>query len=137
MIPVMRYRNASAAIEWLCHAFRFRKHQVFLDADGKVVHAELAYGASMMMIGPVADTEFGRYLRQPDEIGGAETQAVYVVVDDADAHYAHAKAAGARILLDIKTQDYGGRDYSCRDLEGHIWSFGTYNPWSAAMAVIE
>lgn len=84
------------------------------------------------MIGPVADTPFGKYLKQPDEISGAVTQAVYVIVDDADAHYAKAKEAGAEILLDIKTQDYGGRDYTCRDPEGHIWSFGTYSPWAKA-----
>jgi uncharacterized glyoxalase superfamily protein PhnB len=68
-------------------------------------------------------------MKQPDEIGGAETQSAYVVVPDADAHYARAKAAGAEILIDIKDEGYGGRGYGCRDLEGHIWYFGTYNPW--------
>jgi uncharacterized glyoxalase superfamily protein PhnB len=57
------------------------------------------------------------------------TQGIYVVVDDDDAHYARAKDAGAEIVIDIKTQDYGGRDYTARDLEGHVWTFGTYDPW--------
>ena len=68
-------------------------------------------------------------IRQPDEIGGVETQSAYVIVDDADAIYASAKAAGAEILLDIRDADYGGRGFTCRDLEGHMWSFGTYDPW--------
>jgi uncharacterized glyoxalase superfamily protein PhnB len=81
------------------------------------------------MLGSVVDSEFGRLMKQPDEIGGAETQSCYVIVKDADAHYARAKAAGAKIVLDIKDEDYGGRGYSCRDPEGHIWTFGTYDPW--------
>jgi uncharacterized glyoxalase superfamily protein PhnB len=59
------------------------------------------------------------------------TQGTYVVVADVDGHYARAKAAGAEIVLDLKKQDYGGRDYTCRDLEGHVWTFGTYDPWAA------
>jgi uncharacterized glyoxalase superfamily protein PhnB len=51
-------------------------------------------------------------------------------VDDADAHYARAAAAGAEIVLDIVDEDYGGRGYSCRDPEGHLWNFGTYDPWA-------
>jgi uncharacterized glyoxalase superfamily protein PhnB len=47
----------------------------------------------------------------------------------ADAHYAGAKAAGAEMVLDIQDQDYGGRGYTCRDLEGYLWSFGDYDPW--------
>jgi uncharacterized glyoxalase superfamily protein PhnB len=66
---------------------------------------------------------------QPDEIGGRETQSPYVVVADADAVYATAKAAGAQIVIDIKDESYGGRGFTCRDLEGRLWSFGTYDPW--------
>ena len=68
-------------------------------------------------------------MKQPDEIGGAETQTAYVIVKDADAVYSRAKAAGAKIVIDIKNEDYGGRGFSCRDLEGHLWNFGTYDPW--------
>ena len=84
----------------------------------------------MIMLGSVTDTEFGRLMRQPDEIGGKATQSIYVVVPDADAVYASAKAAGAGIAIEIKDEDYGGRGFSCRDLEGHLWSFGTYDPWA-------
>ena len=68
-------------------------------------------------------------MRQPDEVGGIETQSCYLVVDDADAHYARTVAAGAEIVLDIKSDGFGRRGYSCSDPQGHIWNFGTYNPW--------
>jgi uncharacterized glyoxalase superfamily protein PhnB len=55
-----------------------------------------------------------------------------VIVPDADAHYERAKAAGAAIVYDIRDEDYGGRGYSCRDPEGHLWNFGTYDPWAAS-----
>ena len=85
----------------------------------------------MVMLGSVKESEFDRFMKQPDEIGGAETQSAYVIVSDADVFYARAKTAGAKIVLDIKDEDYGGRGFSCRDLEGHLWNFGTYDPWTA------
>ena len=96
---------------------------------GRVAHAELTLGSGMIMLGDV-ETEYGRLVAAPS-YGEPVTQGIYVVVEDADAHYARAKAAGAEIVLDIKTQDYGGRDYTARDLEGHVWTFGTYDPWVA------
>lgn len=129
IIPGMRYRNAPAAIEWLCKAFGFEKHLVVPGPNGTIAHAQLTFGNGMIMLGSGHDNEYGRLIKQPDEIGGAATQAAYVIVPDADAHYALAKAAGAEIVIDIADADYGGRGYTCRDLEGHIWNFGTYNPW--------
>ena len=85
----------------------------------------------MIMLAAVVknETEFGCLLKQPDEIGGAETQSAYLIFKDADAVHARAKAAGAKIAIEIKDEDYGGRDFSCYDLEGHLWTFGTYDPW--------
>jgi uncharacterized glyoxalase superfamily protein PhnB len=131
IVPAMRYRDANAAVEWLCKNFGFEEHGVYRNDQGQVIHAELSFGNGMIMLGPVADTPFSRFMRQPNDVGG-ETQSCYVIVSDADAHYAKAKAGGAEILLDIKDEDYGGRGYSCRDLEGHIWTFGTYDPWPAS-----
>jgi uncharacterized glyoxalase superfamily protein PhnB len=124
----MRYRNAAAAIDWLCSAFGFEKH-VVTGEEGGIRHAHLTLGNDMIMVWPVRDSALDRLMKQPDEIGGAETQSCYFVVEDADAHYRNAKAAGADIVLDINDDDHGGRGYSCRDPEGHIWSFGTYDPW--------
>lgn len=128
LIPALRYRDVRAAVDWLCRAFGFERHAVYEQND-QIVHAELAFGNGMIMLGPVADTEFGRYMVQPDEIDGRETQTSYLVTDDADSVYINAKAAGAEIVRDIRDEDYGGRGFSCRDPEGHLWSIGTYNPW--------
>lgn len=131
VIPCLRYRDVPAAIEWLCENFGFEKRLVMPTDDGTIAHAQLSFGNGMIMLGPVleVETEFGRLIKQPDEIGGAETQSAYVIVSDADAVYTRAKDAGAEIVIDIRDEDYGGRGFSCRDLEGHLWSFGTYDPW--------
>jgi len=109
--------------------FGFEKQLVVANPDGTIAHAQLSFGNGMIMLGSVADTEFGRLMKQPDEIGGAETQSSYVIVSDADLVYARAKAANAEIVREIKDEDYGGRLFTCRDLEGHLWSIGTYDPW--------
>jgi uncharacterized glyoxalase superfamily protein PhnB len=129
IIPGLRYRRAPAAIDWLCSAFGFEKQLVVPGENDTIAHAQLTYGNSMIMLGSVRENESRGWLKQPDEIGGAETQTCYLIVQDADAHYAKATAAGAQILMDIKDQDYGGRGYSCLDPEGHVWHIGTYDPW--------
>ena len=68
---------------------------------------------------------------RPRDAGGV-TMGVYVIVEDADAHFARAKAAGAEIAREPVTQDYGGRDYTCKDPEGNVWTFGTYDPWAVS-----
>jgi len=77
----------------------------------------------------LAIVAYGCLIKQPDEIGGFETQSAYVVVSDADEIYRRAKIAGAEIVIEIKDEDYGGRVFSCRDLEGHLWNIGSYDPW--------
>ena len=129
IIPGLRYRNAPAAIDWLCNTFGFERHLVVPMPDGSIAHAQLRLGGGMIMLGSIHENELGRLIKQPDEIGGMETQAAYIVVTDADAVYARVKKAGTQILIEIKDEDYGGRGFSCRDLEGHIWSVGTFNPW--------
>jgi len=129
IIPCLAYRDAPAAIDWLCRAFGFRRHAVY--ADGDVVHhAQLTFGNGMIMLSS-ADKggNWGKRIAQPDQVGGRETQSPCVIVADADAHYAQAKAAGAQIVDEISDQDYGGRGYACRDPEGHLWWFGSYDPW--------
>ena len=129
IVPGMSYRNAPQAIDWLCRVFGFEKHAVAPGPDNTILHAELTLGGGMIMLGSVQDNEQSRFIKQPDEIGGAETRGVYLIVNDADAIYARVKAAGAEILLDIEDKFYGGRGFTCRDLEGRIWNIGTYDPW--------
>src|SRR5262245_14902203 len=129
IVPTLRYRDVAAAIAWLCEAFGFEKHLVVPGESGAVRYAELTFGGGMIMLGPVEESAFGGLMTQPADAGGAETQICYLFVADAAAHCARAKAAGAEIVLDIEEEDGGARGYSCRDPEGHIWNFGTYDPW--------
>jgi uncharacterized glyoxalase superfamily protein PhnB len=128
IIPALRYANAQKAIDWLCKAFGFKEKMVVRSGDDRIAHAELTMGNAMIMLGD-AESEYGGLVRPPKSPERVNTQGIYVVITNVDDHYARAKAAGAEIVLDLKTQDYGGRDYTCRDLEGHIWTFGTYDPW--------
>jgi uncharacterized glyoxalase superfamily protein PhnB len=105
---------------------------VIPNEDGTIAHAQLTLGDGMIMVGSVkkTETEWGSLIRQPDAVDGMETQTPYVVVTEVDALYERAQAAGAEIVMEIKNQDYGSRDFICRDPEGHVWSFGTYDPWA-------
>src|SRR5688500_13366924 len=87
VVPCLRYRNAPAMIEWLCRVFGFEKQLVVDGADGAIAHAQLSLGTGMVMLGSVLEneTEFGKLMKQPDEIGGAQTQSSYLIVADADA----------------------------------------------------
>ena len=131
IIPTLNYAHSSDALRFLCDAFGFGEHTVHRNDDGSIAHATLTYGDdAMVMISQTRDSEFGKLQRPPVE-GQPVTQSPYIVVADADAHYAQAKAVGATIVYEIRDEDYGGRGYSCVDLEGHLWNFGTYDPWAA------
>ena len=129
-IPCLRYRDAPAAIEWLCRAFGFERHLVVPDDDGGIAHAQLALGGGMIMLGSVRGNDYGLLMKHPDEVGGAQTQSSYLVVPDPDAVHARVLAAGAKIAMPIKDEDYGGRGFSCYDPEGYLWSIGSYDPWA-------
>lgn len=130
IIPGLRYQDANAAVSYLCDVLGYEEHAVYRDEAGQVAHAELRHGAGVIMVAPSLDTPWGKLMKLPSEIGGFETQGVYLVVDDADEIYRKACDKNWEILIDIKDQPYGGRDFTCRDPGGHIWSVGTYSPWT-------
>jgi uncharacterized glyoxalase superfamily protein PhnB len=135
VIPGLRYRNAMEMIEWLCRAFGFEKQAVYAGPDGVVMHSQLTFGNGMMMVASViSGTPVSKLLKQPDEIGGAETQSPYLVVSDIDTIYASAKIAGATMVIDLAAKEHGGKSFTCSDPEGHVWSVGTYDPWEAQPA---
>lgn len=134
IVPALRYRDVRAAVDWLCLAFGFEKHRILADDDGSIRFAQLSYGPSMIMLCPIGGTALDAHMVQPSDTGGLETQVCYVHVADAQAHQARARAAGAEIVLDLECGEGKGRGYTCRDLEGHAWSFGTYDPWRLAEA---
>ncbi len=129
VVPSLRYRDAPAAIEWLCEAFGFEKRLVVPGEDGTIAHAQLAFGNGMIMLGSASDDEFGRLQRPLDTPDSPVSMSAYAIVDDVDAHHARAVGAGARVVMPPEDQDYGGRLYACRDPEGNLWNFGSYDPW--------
>lgn len=128
VVPTLRYRDAHRMIGWLCEVFGFARHAVYEDGQGGIAHAQLTLGSGMIMLGSARDDEFGRLQSTPAALGGT-TQSPYLVVSDTDEVYRRAKAAGAEIVIEIKDEDCGGRGFSCRDPEGHLWNVGSYDPW--------
>jgi uncharacterized glyoxalase superfamily protein PhnB len=125
LMPLLRYRDIAGAIEWLNWAFGFERGSVVTADDGAILYAQLILGNAMVLVEPVHDQTAQA---TPTKSGG-ESQSCYIVVTDVDDHYARARAAGVEIVIDLDDFDQGGRGYSCRDAEGHVWSFGTYDPW--------
>jgi uncharacterized glyoxalase superfamily protein PhnB len=117
--PVLHYSDLEKALRYLTETFGFREHAVHKEADGKVVYAELEFGGCYVGIGPTSGGD------SPFNLGPA---GVYVALDDPDAHYDRAVAAGADIVMGLTDQDYGSREYAARDPEGNVWCFGTYRP---------
>ena len=123
------YADAAAAIDWLCRAFGFAVRIKVLGADGRVRHSELEYGDGLLMVAQESPDDARpsmRALRAPASVGGANTQSLMFFVDDADAHCAHARAQGARIVDEPSTHDHGAeywadRSYAALDPEGHLW----------------
>ena len=125
IVPCLSYEDAPAAIAWLREAFGFTETMVVPGPDDTIAHAQLSFGSGMVMLGSKRDDALA--LGSPCDLGGV-TQSIYVVVGDADAHYARAVLNGAEIVRELEDTPYGSRDYSARDPEGHLWHFGTYRP---------
>lgn len=123
------YADAAKAIDWLCEAFGFEVIMKVEGEGGRIEHSELTFGEGLIM---VSSTREGGDVPirgvTPKALDGKNTQLLCVCVDDADAHAAHAKQAGAKILTEPATTDYGegywvDRGYLAEDLEGHQWYF--------------
>lgn len=122
--PALRYRDGAAALRFLTEAFGFEQVFAAPGPDDTIGHAELRLGDGMIMFSAFGDEPLPEV---PADIRLGR-MSVYAKVDDVDAHYARAKAAGAEITRELQDTEYGSREYSARDPEGHHWSFGTYQP---------
>jgi len=117
------YLDPKAAFRWLEDALGFEPLMVILDENENLMHSEMKYGDSVVMVG----SEWSADHKSPKSLGGKNTQTVHVQLargDDIDAHCERAKKAGAEIIQAPETQFYGDRTYRARDPEGHIWTFG-------------
>lgn len=122
--PTFLYRDAAGMIDWLVEAFGFVVHAKYMNGE-TVAHSELALGSSMIMVGSTRDDGYGAMVGGPGQNGG---KSVYIAVEDSDALFARAKAAGARILEEPTDRPHGSRDFICADPEGNVWCLGTYWP---------
>jgi uncharacterized glyoxalase superfamily protein PhnB len=123
----LRYDDASKAIEWLCRAFGFEVRLKVEGDGGRIEHSELTFGDGLVMVGDAKPEKFPDW-RSPSQVGGANTQNLFVYVDDVEAHCKRAREAGAKIATEPKTEDYGDdywsdRSYECVDVGGHHWWF--------------
>lgn len=117
--------DASTEIDWLCKAFGFEVKLKIEGENGVIEHSELVMGDGLIMVG---STQRGDRRKSPRSIDGANTQSMMVYVADVEAHCERARAAGAKILVEPKTSDYGeeywsDRSYEAEDPEGHRWWF--------------
>ena len=107
------YEDVGTAVDWLTKTFGFQERMRIPGPDGVVSHAEIELADGLVQMGcPGPD------YRNPRNLGGV-THSLYVYVDDVDEHYAHARAAGAKILQEPTAQFYGDRRYGAEDPEGH------------------
>jgi uncharacterized glyoxalase superfamily protein PhnB len=122
IIPTLRYDDAKGAIDFLERAFGFHRKAVMENDDGAIGHAELTFGRGMVMLGSSGqgDAQF--------DTGHA---SIYVIVEDPDALHDRAKAAGAEISRELQDMEYGSREFTAKDPEGNVWSFGTYDPFAS------
>ncbi len=121
--PYLAYADAPAAIEFLCRAFGFEESYRLPMPDGRIGHAELRYAGRTVLFLASAYEEMG--LASPSALPAVHAQ-VHCYVDDVDAHYARAKAAGATVAAAPEDQFYGDRNYRAVDPEGHRWMFATH-----------
>ena len=126
--PSVFYDDAAAAIDWLARAFGFTVSERVENDQGRIAHSQLTLNGGLVMVGQAGLSPDRPYVKSPRAVGGANTQALAVYVDDVDAHCERARAAGAAIVAEPETQDYGGdywadRTYQARDPEGHHWWF--------------
>ena len=116
VFPCITFRDAHASLDWLERALGAERVAVYDDDQGRVMHAEIRIGESVFMCGDE---------RAGSKATPAGVSVVYVVVDDADAAYERACAAGADVTEPVD-QDYGSRDITITDPDGNRWSVGTY-----------
>ena len=130
VVPMIAYEDGVGALEWLVRAFGFEERARWTDPDGRLTHGELAIGDGLIMLAsPTPAYESPRHHRETSAAAAAWSQVPYIIdgvlveVDDVDAHFERAKAAGARILSEPEDQSEGFRHYRAEDLEGHRWMF--------------
>jgi uncharacterized glyoxalase superfamily protein PhnB len=124
IFSTFRCRDAAAQIDFLERALGFERGIVVEGPDGAIHHAELRFGGEWIMLGSDSQGDDGRLAFDGGPV------RTYIVVEDPDAHFERARAAGAEIVQGLTDEDFGSRGYTARDPEGNLWTVGTYRPES-------
>jgi uncharacterized glyoxalase superfamily protein PhnB len=129
VIPMLAYENGPEAMDWLIKAFGFREKDRRVE-NGRLTHGELDTGGGVVMLATPSPHYHGpKHHREECEVARSWHDVPYIIdgvlvsVDDVDAHFARAKAAGATILSPVEESGEGGKRYRAEDLEGHRWMF--------------
>jgi uncharacterized glyoxalase superfamily protein PhnB len=120
ILPWLRYADVAAASEWLADVFGLSERLRWIDGDGVVRLAELRLGDALVQISQASDAE-----PTPDTLGRSG-HVLVAFVDDVDAHHAHARERGARIMAEPEDKPWGLRQYMAADLDGHRWEFSQF-----------
>jgi len=128
VIPMIAYEDGPAAMDWLAKAFGFRERDRRVE-NGRLTHGEMDTGGGVVMMATPSAHYHGPK-RHREECATAKAwhdvpyiiDGVLVYIDDVDAHFARAEAAGATILSPVEATPDGKR-YRVEDLEGHRWMF--------------
>ena len=122
LTPYLTIRDAGAAIEFYKKIFGATEKMRMAEPDGKVGHAEIEIGNARIMI---SDEYPELDVLGPQSRGGT-TAGLHLLVDDVDAVFDEAVAAGAKVLKPVSDQFYGERSGKLEDPFGHVWSIGTH-----------
>jgi uncharacterized glyoxalase superfamily protein PhnB len=131
LLPHLTYQNLAQAIDWLTATFGFVEHYRYGDP---VQGAQLHLGNAFIMVNAARP---GR--ASPAE-AGCNTQSLTVFIEEVEAHFAHSRAAGIKIVEELHETGYGEFQYGAEDLEGHHWLFSRHarnvspDAWGATIA---
>ncbi|HEU4559604.1 MAG TPA: VOC family protein [Longimicrobium sp.] len=127
VIPILTYANIPAAHEFLVNVLGFEAGGVYRDEQGMAVHGEVRAAGTAIWLHRVTDEH-----AMASPLTAPSSNGMVVMVDDVDAHHAHARAAGAQVESEPHDMPYGQREYGIRDPEGHRWWFAAPIPAAAA-----
>jgi uncharacterized glyoxalase superfamily protein PhnB len=125
-VPAVFYKDPIAALKWLERVFGFEISSLVIDPEGRLAHSEMSFRGGVLNIGGEWEGAIvgPARMRSPVAVEGVNTQFIRVTLEEGlDAHYEHARAAGAQITAAPEDQFYGARTYRVVDLEGHVWNF--------------
>lgn len=128
-VPIFRYMDAKAAIDWLCDVIGFEVFLAVPEEDGRIKHARLILGDSMIMLASHGrEGDFDSQLGTPSSLGGV-TQATSLIVDNPDSIYQRVLNSSAVVVQELEAFEFGGKTFSFEDIESHLWVVSSHDPW--------